>query len=106
MSINVGFHILAKWWIKSHNVLFSGFPRFTVGVVFIFQFTRMPGLSHCLHIIWNCFEKFIVIAREKRQMIGEHRWKLLLDGWRIIKLLMYVKWMVIRLVVRARPVFS
>ena len=48
-SANVGFHILAKWWVKLHDVSFSGFPRFTIGVVFILQFTRMPALSHCLH---------------------------------------------------------
>ena len=102
-GITIGFHILTKWWVKPHNVSFSGFPWFTVGIVLILQFTIMPALSHCLHMIWNCFEKFITIAREKRQRFGEHRWKLLLDGWRMIRLLVYVEWLVIRLAVM--PVF-
>ena len=100
---DVGFHILAKRWVKPHDVSFSDFPRFTVGVVFILHFTRMLATSHCFHIIRNCFEKFITIAREKRQRFGKHRWKLLLDGWRMIRLLVYVEWLVIRLAVR--PIF-
>ena len=78
-SANVGFHIFAKWWVKPHNVLFSGFPRFTYGVVFILQFTRMLTSSHCLNAIWDCFGKLIAIPKEKRQMFGRRETNLARD---------------------------
>ena len=44
-SANVDFYILAKWWVKPHDVLFFGFSRFTVVVAFMHQFFIYTNLT-------------------------------------------------------------